>query len=240
MTAVAAHPDSASLEFHSDVGKKEFIRGDMRLFRRALPVYLILLFAFSLAGAEPVLGQPVTPIEDVVLHPFARSPFVCAEHAVGELSNLGDALGKDCMVIGMDSTRHADRSIPSLFQGDGLENDDWFGWNEPVLAPCDGTVISIDTNERTNRPGSVPRREMLEPASEIRFRCQAGFNVVYAHVREIQVRPGENVSAGAEVALIGNNAVSKAPHVHVGAWRDESPLQIRFDLHALGKLRSPE
>ena len=51
------------------------------------------------------------------------------------------------MIIGMDSTRGV--SIPSLFEGDGLENNDWFGWEEPVLAPCNGSVISTDTNERT-------------------------------------------------------------------------------------------
>ena len=208
----------------------------MRFDRPASPVYLIFLLAFSLAGTEPIRAQTASAIEDVVLHPFAQSPFVCAEHAVGELSNLGDVLGRDCMIIGMDSTRGV--SIPSLFEGDGLENNDWFGWEEPVLAPCNGSVISTDTNERTNRPGVVPDREILEPASEIRFKCHAGFNVVYAHVREIQVRPGESISAGQEVALVGNNAVSKAPHLHLGAWRDETPLQIRFDLNALGEIRS--
>lgn len=206
--------------------------------RRTLSALLILLSAIGPSGLRPIHGQQADQLDDVVLHPFTNGTFVCAEHAVGELSALGDALGKDCMVIGMDPTKAVDRRIPSLFQGDGLENSDWFGWKEPVLAPCDGIVASTDTNENTNRPGEVPEREILEPASEIRFTCETGVNVVYAHVREIQVRPGERVSAGQEVALVGNNAVSKAPHVHLGAWRGESPLQIRFDLRVLGELRS--
>jgi hypothetical protein len=197
----------------------------------------MLLLMISLAGAKPLYGQPGASEDNVVLYPFTKTPFVCAEHAAGEFSKLGDALGKDCMVIGMDSTRDANRRIPSLFQGDGMHNEDWFGWEEPVLAPCDGTVVSVDTNDQVNRPGEIPDRDVLQPASEIRFECQDGFNVVYAHVREIQTHSGESVSAGQQVALVGNNAVSRAPHVHLGAWKNDTPLQIRFDLHALGELR---
>ena len=210
----------------------------MRSDRRVFAAHFIILLVIGLAGATPLHAQPGASVGDIVLHPFAKTPVVCAEHAVGEFSKLGDALGRDCMVIGMDSTRITGRRIPSLFQGDGTDNQDWFGWEEPVLAPCNGTVVSVDTNNQTNRPGEIPDREVLQPASEIRFKCQAGFNVVYAHVRKIQVRSGESVSAGQEVALIGNNAVSKAPHIHLGAWRNDTPLQIRFDLHALGALRS--
>ena len=44
------------------------------------------------------------------------------------------------MVIRMDSTKAPDKCLPSLFEGDGLENENWFRWEVPLLAPCDGTV----------------------------------------------------------------------------------------------------
>ena len=134
--------------------------------RSTLAFCLCLLFAahFRLVGA--LQGQDREAIQEVVLHPIVNDTFVCAEHAEGELTQLGDALGKDCMVIRMDSTRAPDKRLPSLFEGDGLENGDWFSWEVPLLAPCDGTVESTQANARTNRPGEVPSDEALEPASE--------------------------------------------------------------------------
>ena len=198
----------------------------------------MLLLAVHGYRGDALFGQAAEGVADVLLHPIMSEAFVCAEHAEGELRRLGDALGKDCMVIRMDSTRAPGRTFPSLFEGDGLENEDWFGWEVPLLAPCDGTVKSAKANPATNRPGSFPPSGSTgNPASEIEFVCLDSVHVIYAHVRNIHVQPGDSVAAGAAVAEVGNNAVSKAPHVHVGAWKGETPLQIRFDLRALGKLR---
>jgi len=202
----------------------------------------VLIVATGTSGEVSYAQEaPPKPIEAVVLHPVVAAPYVCGEHAHGELSSLGDMYGKDCMVVGTDTTRSADQRLPSLSEGDGLENEDWFGWEAEVLAPCDGTVTATRTNPMTNRPGQFPDRDTVQPASEVRFTCADGTRVVYAHVRNIRVAPGDSVAAGDVVAAIGNNAVSKAPHVHLGAWRDDTPLQIRFDLRALGVLRrSPD
>lgn len=202
-----------------------------------MTIRLLTLF-FSLLGVcavKSLSAQENAHHEAVVLHPVLNGTFVCAEHAEGELNRLGDALGKDCMVIGMDETRAPGRRLPSLFRGDGLENEDWFGWREPLLAPCTGEVTSTVENPETNRPGEIP--ESVEPASEIVFACTNGVHVIYAHVQELRVGRGEEVVKGQPVGEIGNNAVSRAPHVHVGAWREDTPLQIRFDLRALGELR---
>lgn len=61
--------------------------------------------------------------------------------------------------------------------------------------------------------------------------------MIYVHVREIAVREGDSVSAGDVVPRLGNNGSSRVPRGHVGAWRDQMPLQIRFDLGALGEIR---
>lgn len=202
----------------------------------------LLIVAAGVSGEVSYAQEaPPQPIEAVVLHPIAAVPYMCGEHAHGGLSSLGDMYGKDCMVVGTDTTRAADQRLPSLFEGDGLENEDWFGWEVELLAPCDGSVTATGENPRTNRPGQFPDRDTVEPASEIRFTCADGTRVVYAHVRNLRVAPGDAVAAGDVVAAIGNNAVSKAPHVHLGAWRADTPLQIRFDLRALGALReSPD
>lgn len=207
------------------------------VYFKAFALCCTLLCAGQTYGVNVLYGQGTEDIQDVVLYPLMNDTFVCAEHAEGELGGLGDALGKDCMVIRMDTTRMPDRRIPSLFQGDGLKNEDWFGWETALLAPCDGVVMSAQANPVTNRPGELPGAK-VQPASDIVFVCQDDHvHVIYAHARDIQVQPGDSVAAGETVAKIGNNAVSRAPHVHVGAWKDETPLQIRFDLSILGKLR---
>lgn len=195
------------------------------------------LLGAALVSAGALHGQEPEPIEAVVLHPIMNDIFMCSEHAAGELSNLGDEFGKDCLVVGMVPGPASEQRFPGLFRGDGVQNEDWFGWEAAVLAPCDGSVTSTSENPATNRPGEFPDRDEVQPASEIRFACSGGVNVVYAHVRNIRVSPGDPVSGGDVVAAVGNNAVSKAPHVHIGAWKDETPLQIRFDLRALGDLR---
>jgi murein DD-endopeptidase MepM/ murein hydrolase activator NlpD len=60
--------------------------------------------------------------------------------------------------------------------------------------------------------------------------------VLVAHVTDVTVRVGDLVDAGAPVAKMGNNGFGRNPHIHVGAWRDETPLQIRFDLRAAANL----
>ncbi|WP_147302681.1 M23 family metallopeptidase [Thalassotalea euphylliae] len=39
--------------------------------------------------------------------------------------------------------------------------------------------------------------------------------------------------AGESIAKVGNNGYSCNPHIHVGAWKDNLPLQIRFDQKTL-------
>jgi murein DD-endopeptidase MepM/ murein hydrolase activator NlpD len=96
--------------------------------------------------------------------------------------------------------------------------------------------VSVRINEVTNDPGTMG----TPPASAIIFAADDGTRVVYGHVQDVQVAEGDSVAAGELVARIGNNGMCRNPHVHVGAWRDDVPLQIRFDLSAMGRLRHDE
>lgn len=166
-------------------------------------------------------------IEAVVIHPVFNRRFVVTEHPVGELPWVGDALGCDCMVIARSASGWS-----SLFRNDGAVNEDWFGWHADVLAPFDGVVERVKVNATTNQPG-MPASE---PTSAIVFQRDDGVRVIYGHLDDIRVAEGDTVEAGSVVGLCGNNGYSMHPHVHVGAWRDETPMQIRFDLAAMGRL----
>ena len=70
-------------------------------------------------------------------------------------------------------------------------------------------------------------------ATSVTFRRTDGTHVVYAHLREIKVSEGQIVEAGEPVGKVGNNGYSRHPHVHIGAWKGEEPLQIRFDQYKM-------
>ena len=160
------------------------------------------------------------------IHPPVARRFTVLEHPAGELKHLGDALGSDCVVV--DFVEGWMRP----HRGDGRVNEEWFGWREPLLAPVDGTVVATRENDRTNEPGTMGN----PPAASITFAAPDGLHVVYAHVQELEVRIGDEVRRGQHVARIANNGMCRHPHVHVGAWRGEQPLQVRFDLEALAEV----
>lgn len=167
--------------------------------------------------------------ESLKIHAPHKESFSCTEHWDGQFKSLGDALGTDCVI--QELVDMEDRVFQRLFNNKGYENDDWFGFEKDVLAPCDCVVEAININKITNKPGIMkPGR-----ASSITFRNKDNTRVLLAHVREIRVKEGQEVKAGEVVAKVGNNGYSRNPHVHIAAWsEDEMPLQIQFDQKTLG------
>lgn len=192
--------------------------------------------AFAQAGAARAAFEPGRlpgTIESVAIHPVTAGAVTCTDHAAfeGDPVMLGDALGRDCTVVRHDAGPAG--RFARAYAGDGTSNEDWFGWGEPLLAPFDGVVEKVYRNPVTNRPGEPGE----PPASHIVFARADGLRVVYAHVRDPLVEVGDTVGAGQPVARIGNNGFGYMPHVHVGAWRGDQPLQLRFDPLAAGRLR---
>lgn len=162
---------------------------------------------------------------EVLIHPIYDQAFTCSEHPEGQYMYIGDMLGVDCMV-----EKFVDGWMRT-YKNDGKRNEDWYGWGCDVLAPFAGTVESIHINPFTNEPGSIREGR----AGSITFAREDGVRIVYAHVMDVSVEVGDRVQAGDRVAKVGNNGFSRCPHIHVGAWIDKTPLQIRFDLSAMGR-----
>lgn len=191
---------------------------------RAIIVSVICLLSAAPAFAQ---GRAVTPevIETVTIHRIFNEYFSCGEHYNGELEYLGDALGTDCTI---QAGLQGNSGFVTAFRNDGARNEDWYGWNAEVLAPFDGTVVAVNVNPVVNQPGHLGR----PPASIILFERADGVRVLFAHVQDLQVARGDSVRAGQVVARVGNNGYGRNPHIHIGAWKDESPYQIRWDLRS--------
>lgn len=202
------------------------------------PVFFLTLAILGLsAAAPPAKVQPGLDLEtdtltqSVLIHPVIDASgkaltLWTREHTYNSQLRLGDQLARDFTVA-----RVGEDGIPRSYRPgtDGKKNEDWFGWRRDALAPFDGTVTRVQHPDSTNEPGTMNRK--AQPGL-IFFENDDGVTVLYVHVREIEVSEDQRVQAGDVVAKVGNNGNSRAPHVHVGAWRNETPLQIQVDLYA--------
>ena len=161
-----------------------------------------------------------------MIHPPFDKAFMVHEHPEDELGWLGDALGVDLVVV-----RFVD-GWARPYAGDGTRNEDWFGWMHDVLAPCDGTVRHTQASVSVNDPG----RHAGGSAGGLVFERDDGVFIAYGHVQRLTVVEGQRVSAGAVVAKVGNDGNAWHPHLHVGAWKDGTALQVRFDLAVRGAM----
>lgn len=207
---------------------------------RALVLGAAGLLSGFVCGTSRAAAQG-SEIEAFVIHPPVAARFQCSEHALGSEDHVPDALGADCVVVRRISG--PGEGFNSLYSGDGSRNEDWHGWREPLLAPCDGIVTIVSINPATTVPGIRGEGR----SSAILFRCGAeddreAVQVAYVHGREPTVSEGDTVEAGQVVARIGNNGSSFNPHVHIGAFRGELfsehavPFQVRMDLAAMGRI----
>jgi|SRR5690625_431589 len=163
----------------------------------------------------------------VTIYPVFKQAFMTSEHPEGELQPMGDALGRDFVAV-----KFVD-GFARAFVNDGNRNEDWFGYMLDVLAPCDALVESVNINENENVPGTHTNT----PTSSVTFLCENNIRISYGHLTEITVKANDKVVKGKPFAKCGNNGTSWHPHVHVGAWLNQQPLQIRINLTELGKIQ---
>jgi hypothetical protein len=189
----------------------------------ALIVGALVIAASGCANTSDLAAARGNGVRAVLAHPLFDGFFTCSEHFAGQFEALGDALGADCMAERLEEIDG--RFFPRTYRGLGHENEDWYGWNQAVLAPCRGEVMRLHINPVTNRPGTAGR----PPASSITVHCEDGTHFVYAHIQAPAVAVGDRVTAGQKLARVGNNGYGRVPHIHVGAWIGTTPLQIRWD-----------
>lgn len=183
----------------------------------------------------PPKAVPSPVIHQVELAPIYAEDFMCSEHYAGQIPYAGDALGSDCMIVGgVDG----DKGYSRPFRTDGRSNADWYGYHAEVHSPTDGVVAGVLAKTEVNTPGTMGK----PPAAMVQIRRADGAIVTLAHLDQIRVKRGDQVKAGQVIGLVGNNGFARAPHIHVGAWRESTaePLQIRWDLNAMARFHADQ
>src|ERR1044072_5318528 len=103
-------------------------------------LFVLALICASIVRTSGIAAEAASSdsIASVVLHRLFREFYFCSEHFEGEEPALGDSLGTNCLVQRVVSSPSG--KMVRAFQGDGLRNEDWYGWNAEVLAPFDAVV----------------------------------------------------------------------------------------------------
>ena len=104
-------------------------------------------------------------------------------------------------------------------RGAGRRLEDYYAFGQPVLAPKDGTVVSVRDGIRDfPRPGSgwidVFARDFRGNWVVIRHAADEYSVIAHFLKGSIRVRPGQVVRTGQILGLCGNSGHSTEPHIH--------------------------
>jgi murein DD-endopeptidase MepM/ murein hydrolase activator NlpD len=100
-------------------------------------------------------------------------------------------------------------------RGDGTDLEDYYAYGMPVRAPTSGTVYAAHDGEPDESVGR--RRVSRAMGNHIVLEVGPSEYLFVAHLQpgSVRVKPGERVSAGDVLGLVGNSGNSSEPHVHL-------------------------
>jgi hypothetical protein len=99
-------------------------------------------------------------------------------------------------------------------QGTGKQLEDYYAFNQPIVAQADGVVVSVEDHFPDNTPGTVAA---FDTGNDIVVDYGGGILGFYAHLRKgsAVVKAGDRVVAGSKLAAVGNSGASSVPHLHL-------------------------
>jgi murein DD-endopeptidase MepM/ murein hydrolase activator NlpD len=183
--------------------------------------------------ADPGAGLPC-PIESPVKPDYARGGVGATVWPTGDAGRTSPHLWLAAPVI-VEGPPRINRAFPYGWDSDGrylLHNglDIVEPPGSPLLAPADGTVVVAGPDAerqfgwRCDWYGQLVVVELDE-----RWDGQLIY-VLYGHVLEIAVTPGQRVREGDPLAVIGFGGVATTPHLH---------LEVRIGDNSFGATRNP-
>jgi hypothetical protein len=100
------------------------------------------------------------------------------------------------------------------YEGDPKRAESWYGFGEPVLAPADGTVVSVSDTNPDEPIGAIggPHGE----GNTIILKIGDQRYAMLAHLQRgsALVSEGDRVRVGQQIASVGDSGNSVGPHLH--------------------------
>lgn len=116
-----------------------------------------------------------------------------------------------------------------LFTGDGSKLEDYAFYGAPVYAVADAVVASVYDGLDPQVPlGRDPNLKPIDiTGNSIILDLGDGTWALYAHLLKdsLTVKPGDKVTAGQEIARLGNTGNSDGPHLHFQLMDSPSALK---------------
>src|ERR687893_693567 len=161
-----------------------------------LAIQLVRIYA---PPADPVVVEPPLAGEWAMLA-GGRSALVSHHYPVPMVSNAVD-------FVRLDGEGRGHR-------GDHTRERSWYGFGDPVFAPADGRVVSVDDIHPDAPVGNVGQTP--GQGNHIVLDIGSRRYAVLAHLERgsARVSEGERVRVGQQIAAVGDSGDSLAPHLH--------------------------
>ncbi|MEP5937342.1 MAG: M23 family metallopeptidase [Erythrobacter sp.] len=103
--------------------------------------------------------------------------------------------------------------------------EEYLVYDQPVLAPCSGSVASLE-NSKEDHPAGDSFRD-TSGSNHVTLLCD-NMHVVLAHLKKgsVSVEQGQTVGKGHQIGLVGNSGNSEEPHLHINAQTIVSPESV--------------
>lgn len=95
-----------------------------------------------------------------------------------------------------------------------LKNENYYAFNQEILAPADGKVVKIINGIEDNVPGEMNPNIPEGNCVIIEHKHKEYSMLAHLKQNSIQVQEGETVTAGQLIGLCGNSGNSSEPHLH--------------------------
>ena len=101
------------------------------------------------------------------------------------------------------------------YRGDPKRAESWYGFGDPVLAPAEGTVVSVSDVHPDEPIGDLGQTPPY--GNHIVLEISSGRYAVLGHLKQgsARVSEGDRVRLGQRIAAVGDTGRSLWPHLHI-------------------------
>jgi len=105
----------------------------------------------------------------------------------------------------------------ATWHDDPSQNENYWVWGQPVLAPADGTVVAVVDGIDANVPGALPANPADIAGNHVVLQIGEAAYCYLAHMQAgtIAVSEGDTITTGTHIGLAGNSGNSSEPHLHI-------------------------
>ena len=100
------------------------------------------------------------------------------------------------------------------YQNSPIRNEDFYAFDEDIIAPADGKVVEVVDGIKDNVPGEMDERNAAGNYVVIEHANNEFSMIAHFRKNSILVKSGDTVTEGQLIGKCGNSGNSSEPHIH--------------------------